>query len=629
MARNRYLTTNRKKGSPIALEMLAVALIILVSLSLSRVSDRIGLPTLVVFVGLGMVFGEDGLLKIQFDNYALSEQVCSVALILIMFYGGFGTNWTKAKPTAKVSVLLSSAGVVLTALLTGLFCHFVLGFAWLPGLLIGAVISSTDAASVFSILRSRKLNLRYGTASLLEVESGSNDPFAYMMTIIIVSIMNGNAGFGPMLLMLIRQLFFGALTGPLVAFGTDWMMRKIHFQDNGYDSILIFGAAFLSYGLSAMIGGNGYLSVYLTGIILGNRELRRKRTLVHFFDGVTGLMQILIFFLLGLLSTPSALPRVAVPGLLIALFLTLVGRPASVFAIMSPLKCPREQQTLVSWCGLRGASSIVFAIMATVLCDKTPDSLFNIVFFIVLFSIILQGTLIPPVARALKMIDQDADVMKTFSDYTEQVPVQYLKLHVDEHHAWTNQELRSLQMMPQTRVALILRGKEQLIPRGDTKIRPDDILIISGPAFDGSSIGALTELRITSGHEWCGLALKDIRLKETKLIIMIIRSQEAVIPQGDTVLQDGDVLVMNELNGALASEPSAGQTSHDGFRTAWEHLRMHFLTENKKASGNPDAKENRNHGSVPAVQTAGKESDAHTAENQVPGEEAEDEESAS
>lgn len=526
--------------------MLAVALIILVSLSLSRVSDKIGLPTLAVFIGLGMVFGEDGLLKIQFSNYALSEQICSIALILIMFYGGFGTNWNGAKPTAKISVLLSSAGVVLTALLTGVFCHFVLGFAWLPAMLIGAVISSTDAASVFSILRSRKLNLRYGTASLLEVESGSNDPFAYMMTIIIVSIMNGEAGFFPMLLMLVKQLAFGVLVGPLVAIATSWLLNRIHTREDGFDSILIFGAAFLSYSLSSLIGGNGYLSVYLTGIILGNSSLRGKQTLVHFFDGVTGLMQILVFFLLGLLSTPSALPQVAIPGLAVALFLTLVGRPASVFAIMQPFRCPKEQQMLVSWCGLRGASSIVFAIMATVSCASTPDSLFNIIFFIVLFSIIVQGTLIPFTARRLHMIDENADVMKTFSDYTEQVPIQYLKLKVDEHHAWANQELRTLQMLPQTRVAMIQRGEEQLVPRGNTKIEPGDILIVSGPAFDGSSIGALTEMHISARHEWCGQALKDIRMESTKLIIMIIRGQEAVIPSGDTVLQAGDVLVMNE-----------------------------------------------------------------------------------
>ena len=536
--------------SPIAFELLAVALIILLSLSLSRVSHKIGLPTLLIFIGLGMLFGEDGLLKIQFDNYSLSEQVCSVCLVIIVFYGGFGTSWKNAKPTARVSVLLSSLGTVLTALLTGVFCHFVMGLSWLSGLLVGAVISSTDAASVFSILRSRKLSLRYGTASVLEVESGSNDPFAYMLTVILLSVMNGEAGFWPMLLMLFKQLAFSAVIGPLVALGIGWMMRHVRFRDDGYDSILIFGAAFLSYGVSAALGGNGYLSVYLTGIILGNRPLRGKRTLVHFFDGVTGLMQILVFFLLGLLATPSALPKVFLPGMLIALFLTFVSRPAAVFAVMQPAKSPLRQQLLVSWCGLRGASSIVFAIMATVMSDGTPDQLFNLVFFIVLFSITVQGTLIPLIAGRLQMIDAEGDVMKTFSDYTEQVPVQYLKLRVDERHAWAHRELKSLQMLPQTRVALILRGREQLIPRGDTRIEPGDSLIVSGPAFDGSSIGTLTELRITPKHEWCGEALRDIRMEETRLIIMVLRGTEAIIPVGDTVLLPGDVLVMNELKTA-------------------------------------------------------------------------------
>ena len=546
-----YSLSSVKEVISIALGILAVALIILISLSLSRVSDKIGLPTLAVFIGLGMLFGEDGLLKIQFDDSALVEQICSVSLVLIMFYGGFGTSWEKAKPVAKMSILLSSAGVVLTAVLTGLFCHFLLGFSWLSAFLIGAVISSTDAASVFAILRSRKLNLRYGTASLLEVESGSNDPFAYMLTMVLVSLMNGESGFWPMLLMLGKQLVFGALIGPAVAFAAGWLFNKVHFQDDGYDSVMIVGAAFLSYGISASIGGNGYLSVYLTGIIMGNRPLRGKRSLVHFFDGVTGLMQIMVFFLLGLLSTPSELPLVALPGLLIALFLTLVGRPAAVFALMQPFKCPREQQMLVSWCGLRGASSIVFAITATMMSAYMPGSmLFNIIFFIVLFSIIIQGTLIPLASRKLGMIDSEADVMKTFSDYTDHVPIQYLKLKVDEKHPWANRELKSIQMLPQTRVALIQRGKEELIPRGDTKIEPEDILIVSGPAYDGASSRTLTELRITAKHEWRGLALKDIRMEQTKLIIMIIRGQEAIIPGGDTVLQTDDVLVMNEAGDA-------------------------------------------------------------------------------
>ncbi len=531
---------------------LAVAVIILVSLSLTKVSSRIGLPTLAVFIGLGMVFGQDGLFRYSFDDYSLTEQVCTLALALIMFYGGFGTNWEKAKPTAKVSVLLSSAGVVLTALLTGVFCHFVLGVGWMHGLLVGAVISSTDAASVFNVLRSRKLNLKHHTASLLEVESGSNDPFAYMMTIILLSILNGDANFWQMLLMLLKQLIFGAGIGAAVAFGAGYLFRHVSFDDDSYDSILMFGVAALSYGLSAYLGGNGYLSVYLTGIILGNMPLIGKKSLMQFFNGATGLVQIMIFFLLGLLSTPSELPQVTLPGLAIALFLTFIGRPAAVFALTLPFKSPRAQQLLVSWCGLRGASSIVFAIMATVMSPQTPPQLFNTIFFIVLFSIIIQGTLIPLIAKRLDMIDDSADVMKTFSDYTEQVPIQYLKLTVDENHAWTHKALKSLQMLPQTRVAMVIRDKVQLIPRGDTEILPGDTLIVAGPAFDGSRTGSLTEMHIAAGHEWCGRALRDINMDSGRLIIMVLRGKETIIPDGQTVLQEGDVLVMNESRGAVS-----------------------------------------------------------------------------
>ena len=540
--------------------MLAAALIILLSLSLSRISGKIGLPTLVIFIGLGMLFGQDGLLKIPYDDYALSEQVCSLSLVLIMFYGGFGTDWKNARPGAGTAMALSSAGTVLTALLTGLFCHFVLKMAWLPGLLTGAVISSTDAASVFSILRSRRLNLRYGTASVLEVESGSNDPFAYMLTIILVSLMNGSAGFGSLMLMLVRQLLFGALVGPLVALGTEQLMKRVRFQEGGQDSILIFGAALLSYGVSAALGGNGYLSVYLTGIILGNRPIRGKKELVHFFDGVTGLTQILIFFLLGLLSTPSQLPAVALPGLMIALFLTFVARPAAVWAIMEPKRRPKEQQMLVSWCGLRGASSIVFAIMAMVMSPQTPQSLFNLIFFIVLFSIIIQGTLIPAAAKALDMIDRDGDVMKTFSDYTEQIPIQYLKLHVDEGHPWAGKTLTDIQMLPQTRVVLIIRGGAQLIPRGDTTVSAGDTLIVSGPAMDETQWGSLTEVHVTKQDGWHGKALRDIGMEHNRLIIMILRGGQPVIPEGGTVLETGDVVIINELKGSArpAGIPETG-----------------------------------------------------------------------
>ena len=280
--------------------LLLAAAVILLCLALSRATNRMGVPSLMVFIVLGMLFGVDGIFRIEFDNYALAEQVCSVFLVLIMFYGGFGTAWRTAKETIRQSVLLSTAGVVITAALTGLFCHFVLQLPLLEALLIGSVVSSTDAASVFSILRSKRLNLGDGTAPMLEVESGSNDPCAYMLTVIVLQLMNGQANGGSLVWMLLAQVLFGTLVGAVVALGARWLLQRVRFSTAGYDTILVFAAALISYAGAAALGGNGYLSTYITGMILGNSSFPGKRTQVHFFDGVTGLMQMLLFFLLGL-----------------------------------------------------------------------------------------------------------------------------------------------------------------------------------------------------------------------------------------------------------------------------------------------------------------------------------------
>ena len=523
------------------------AIVIIACLALTRVSNKIGLPTLGPFIGLGMLFGSDGFFKIPFDNYNLAEKICSVSLIFIMFYGGFGTNWKKAKSPAPVAVLLSTLGVVITALLTGVFCRFVLRLEWVQSLLIGAVISSTDAASVFSILRSRRLNLKHNTASLLEVESGSNDPFAYMMTITLLSILDGKAdGVMATIFILVKQVAFGVLVGALIAYIARFLLTKVRLGGSGNDSMLIFAVALLSYGGASVIGGNGYLSAYITGIMLGNMPIRRKKELVHFFDGVTGLMQILIFFLLGLLSFPAKLPKVAFSGFLIALFLTFVARPAAVFSIMSPFKCSVKQQLLVSWSGLRGAASIVFAIIATVESAFAPYQLFNTIFFIVLFSIIIQGSMIPLVAKWLDMIDNDADVMKTFSDYTEEIPVQFLKLTIGEKHPWANYELRQLRMTPQTRIALVVRDGNQYTPNGLFRLRPGDIAVLSGPAFEGEKWGTLTEICIKKDHEWYNRPLRTITMHKNCAVVMVQRGTRTIIPDGNTVLLDGDVVVINE-----------------------------------------------------------------------------------
>ena len=526
--------------------MLLAAAVLLMCLAVSRATSRLGVPALAVFIALGMLFGGDGVFGMEFHDYALVERVSTASLALIMFYGGFGTGWRQARGMAVPAALLSSVGVVLTALLTGVFCHWALGLRWLEAMLVGAVISSTDAASVFSILRSRRLNLRHGTASLLEVESGSNDPCAYMLTAMLLQRMRGEMHMPSMLWMAAGQILLGAAVGAGIALAARWLMGQARFPTAGYDAVFALAVAMLSYAGAAAVGGNGYLSAYLTGIVLGNSRVPGQRALVHFFDGVTGLTQMLIFFLLGWVSTPSRLPSVAIPGLLTALFLTLVARPAAVFAILTPFGCPARQSLLVSWAGLRGASSIVFAMTAAVHPSYLSADIFHIVFFIVLFSIVLQGTLLPAVARKLDMIDDASDVMKTFSDYSEETPVQFLRLSIGENHPWANRALQAIEMIPDVRVALVDRGGERIVPRGQTVLLPGDRVILGGPSMEPGELAVLTETPVGPSHPWAGRRLGDIRMPRQCLVVMIRRGDEAVIPDGATVVEVGDVLVMNQ-----------------------------------------------------------------------------------
>ncbi len=521
------------------------AIIIIICISLGKISFKYGIPTLLAFIVLGMLFGSDGILKIGFDNYSFAEQICSIALIFIMFYGGFGTNMKKAKPVALKSVLLSSLGVILTAFFTGLFCYFVLKIPILESFLIGSVIGSTDAASVFAILRSKKLNLKYNTASLLEVESGSNDPFAYMLTVIVLSLMKGEFSAGQMIYMIFAQIIFGALFGVITAVAALFVLKRAKFTASGSDSLFVFSIALVSYSGAALIGGNGYLSTYITGIILGNKPIKNKKTMVGFFDGLNGLMQIAIFFLLGLLSFPSQLPKVALPALAIALFLTFIARPLAVFAILTPFKCPFNQQLLVSLAGLRGAASIVFAIMAQVSAAHIGNDIFHIVFFIVLFSISLQGTLIPIAAKKLGMTDDSSDVMKTFSDYSEEVPVEFIKLQINLAHPWANHKIKDIKLLPQTLIVLLVRGSEHIVPKGNTVILPNDIAVISAPSIEGEYLGSLTEIRIDHDSEWLGKALSEIKFDSDMLVVMIKRKNSIIIPEGKTKLRENDVMIIN------------------------------------------------------------------------------------
>ncbi len=465
--------------------MIGGAVVLLVCVASSKFLYRFGVPTLLIFLGLGMLCGSDGLVGLYFDNYDIAREICSVGLVFIMFYGGFGTNWKVAKPVAVPSILMSTLGVVITAGLTGLFCHFVLKTTLLEGLLIGSVVGSTDAASVFSILRSRKLNLKGGLASLLEIESGSNDPIAYMLTLVILTLMSP-AGNDPwsIILMLLSQIGFGLTVGILLAVVAVIVLRRFEFEIVGLYPIFVIGIAILSYSLSEFLGGNGYLSVYIAGIILGNSKIFHKRSLVHFFDGISWLMQIMLFFTLGLLAFPSRLPSIAVFGILLSVFMIIIARPAATFSILSWFKIPFKSQLFVSWVGLRGAASIVFAIFAVSYAsnDQIPimNDIFHIVFFVALFSVAVQGTLIPLFARKLKLVDESTPVLKTFNDYQEEYNTKLLEYKVHEKSRWANLSLMDAEIPEEILVVMIRRGREIIVPRGSTVIRPGDTLVLSG-----------------------------------------------------------------------------------------------------------------------------------------------------
>lgn len=526
--------------------MLLFAVIIMLCVAGNKLSAKIGVPGLLVFLGLGMVFGSDGLLKIHFDDFGLSEQVCSVCLVFIMFCGGFSANWKAAKPVAFRAGLLSSLGTILTAVITAAGCYFLVGFDVYESFLIGAVISSTDAASVFSILRGKKLNLHGGLASLLEIESGSNDPFSYMLTVIALALLGGSdiSSLGvTALLQIVLGVAFGFATAAITVF----VLKKVDLSGDGFDIIFVVAASLAAYAAPTVLGGNGYLSVYIAGIIIGNSNIANKKQLVHFFDGITGLCQILLFFLLGLLSYPSQLPEIIIPALLIFLVMTFISRPAVVFLICSKGYTWRDR-LFIAWAGLRGASSIVFAIMATVSDVYTDSRLFNIVMCVCLISVAFQGTLLPGFAKALHLIDDGSSVLRTFNDYQEETPqFNMMRIYVSDSHSWCGKKISDIDFPHGSLVLMVKHGGSTVIPKGDTVICEGDDVIMSIKSYRDSGDIKLKEYKIGPKHLWKGKSIRELDLPQTLLIVMIKRGGEMVVPSGATEIMEGDIVVVNDI----------------------------------------------------------------------------------
>jgi len=526
---------------------LIIGIIFILALFAIRVSNKHGIPALLLFIVLGMVFGAIGF---EFDDYEFADGFATLSLMVIMFYGGFGTNWKMAKPVAKEAIVLSSLGVVATALLTGLFCHYVLGFELLEGMLIGSIVGSTDFASVSNILRSKNLNLKYNTASLLELESGSNDPAAYTMTMVFLSIIIGSDVSIPILIL--SQVALGIIMGSVFAFVIGKLVKNLRLGADGLYAVFMASAMLITYATTGIIGGNGYLALYILGIYLGNMEFEGKRDIVFFFDGLTEIMQIGLFFILGLLSNFTNFIETFPLAIAIMLFMTIIARPATVYGLMLPFRLKRNQLNLISLAGIRGAAAIAFAIMAVNSNWGFSVDIYHLVFGLCVLSALVQGSLMPLAARRWDMLDPNDTVLQTFNYYQNKAKVGFLETRIWPNSSLIGIQVKDLNLTFHFIVVKIERNGKTIVPRGHITIEENDLIVVGGETHFDESGQYLIEFTIPRGHKWENKYIKDLELQRDRLIVMVQRKgSEIVVPDGDTILLEDNKVIMIKIEHAL------------------------------------------------------------------------------
>ncbi|WP_416987578.1 potassium/proton antiporter [Alistipes putredinis] len=465
--------------------VLVGALLLFVAVMAGKVAYRFGAPVLLLFLGVGMLFG---LNFISYRSVEMTQFVGMIALCIILFTGGMDTKFSEIKPIIGPGVVLATVGVVMTA--------FVLaGFVWLVApwlgieipfalaLLLASTMSSTDSASVFSILRSKKQGLKQNLRPLLELESGSNDPMAYMMTILLISVVSNTSsgvGLGMSVVFFVVQMVVGALSGYLIGRLAVWTINRIKLANHSLYSVLLLAFIFFSFAFTDLIKGNGYLAVYLSGLVIGNHKLEQKRPLTVFFDGFTWLMQIVMFLTLGLFVNSNELlePRVLILGGLVEAFMILVARPLTVFTCLLPFrKFTTKARLYVSWVGLRGAVPILFAIYPLMAHVENAGLLFNVVFLGTIISLLVQGTTVSGMANLLGLAYEERE--SAFSvDMHQDMKSALTEVEVNETMLESGHTLKDITLPENTLVMMVCRDGEYFVPQGKTELKLGDKLLV-------------------------------------------------------------------------------------------------------------------------------------------------------
>jgi cell volume regulation protein A len=461
--------------------LLIGSVLLLISVIADKTTNKLGVPTLIFFLIIGVLAGSEGIGGIHFDNAALAQFIGIIALNFILFSGGLDTNLQSIRPILWRGIALSTIGVFLTALSVGLFVHLVFGFTLVEGMLLGSIVSATDAAAVFSILRNKGIGLKGSLRPVLELESGSNDPMAYFLTISLTTIVaSGNINLGELIPSFFKEFVLGGVIGYAMGKGSVWLINNIKLETEGLYLVLSLGLAIFTYSVTHALGGNGFLAIYLCATIMGNSNMVRRRSLIKFYEGQAWLMQIILFLTLGLLVFPSRIIPLIGMGLLISAFLIFVARPLGVFASLSFFKSNLRSKLFVSWVGLRGGVPIVFATYPILAGIPKADLIFNLVFFISVTSVLLQGTTLSYVAKLLH-VSVPAKVKKRREldfESTDNIKSEMKEITLTKNSKAAGKRIVELGVPSSVNILAIKRGNVFIAPNGSTKFQPNDILFL-------------------------------------------------------------------------------------------------------------------------------------------------------